>query len=197
MSQNFFQIIRPFHVHLKMDKVDLKKRPPWKKKFCIFFSIDSSSRHEKRCQMLQRLFWLFQCSKNPQWVGIFNFSCQNSIRRYRRHKYLGIMPIHSLQSDKKNDADLWIYECFFRNYFCPLWSSSLSEENGFWLQFSGCYSPLSWLNFLFYFKFRLASSLTVISFLHRCWSMSACGFPRKISPKNHLLNVHTYYIYSI
>ena len=65
MSQNFFQIIRPVHVHLKTDKVDLKKRPPWKKKFLHFFSINSSSRHEKCCQMLQRLFWLFQCSKNP------------------------------------------------------------------------------------------------------------------------------------
>ena len=68
MSQNFFQIIRPVHVHLKTDKVDLKKRPPWKNFFFHFFSIDSSSRHEKRCQMLQRLFWLFQCSKNPQWI---------------------------------------------------------------------------------------------------------------------------------
>ena len=29
------------------------------------FSIHSSSRHEKLCQMLQRLFWLFQCSKTP------------------------------------------------------------------------------------------------------------------------------------
>ena len=68
MSQNFFQIIRPVHVHLKTDKVDLKKRPPWKNFFLHFFSINSSSRHEKCCQMLQRLFWLFQCSKNPQWL---------------------------------------------------------------------------------------------------------------------------------
>ena len=38
MSQKIFQIIRPVHVHLKTDKVDLKKRPPWKKIFfCIFF----------------------------------------------------------------------------------------------------------------------------------------------------------------
>ena len=66
MSQNFFQIIRPVHVHLKTDKVDLKKRPPWKIFFLHFFSIDSWSRHEKYCQMLQRLFWLFQCSNNPQ-----------------------------------------------------------------------------------------------------------------------------------
>ena len=66
MSQNFFQIIRPVHVHLKTDKVDLKKRPPWKKNFLHFFSIDSSSRHEKRCQMLQTFFLLFQCSKNPR-----------------------------------------------------------------------------------------------------------------------------------
>ena len=65
MSQKYFQIIWPVHVHLKTDKVDLKKRPPWKNFFLHFFSINSSSRHEKRCQMLQRLFWLFQCSKNP------------------------------------------------------------------------------------------------------------------------------------
>ena len=67
MSQNFFQIFRSGHVHLKTDKVDLKKRPPWKKKILHFFSINLSSRHEKSCQMLQRLFWLFQCSKNPLW----------------------------------------------------------------------------------------------------------------------------------
>ena len=66
MSQFFFQIIWPVHVHLKTDKVDLKKRPPWKKIFLHFFSIDSSSRHEKHCQMLQRLFWLSQYSKNPR-----------------------------------------------------------------------------------------------------------------------------------
>ena len=38
MSQNFFQIIQSVHVHLKMDKVDLKKKATVKKKkFCIFF----------------------------------------------------------------------------------------------------------------------------------------------------------------
>ena len=37
MSQKNFQIIRPVHVHLKTDKVDLKKRPPWKFFFFIFF----------------------------------------------------------------------------------------------------------------------------------------------------------------
>ena len=37
-----------------------------KKKIFHFFSIDSSSRHEKSCQILHRLFLLFQCSKNPQ-----------------------------------------------------------------------------------------------------------------------------------
>ena len=91
-----------------------------------------------------------------------------------------ILPIHNLQSDKKKCRLINI--SFFRNYFCPLWSSSLSKENGFWLQFSGCCSPLSWLNFLFHFKFWLASSLTVVSFLHRCWSMSASGLLRKTSP---------------
>ena len=38
MSQKIFQIIRPVHVHLKMDKVDLKKKPLRKRKRkCIFF----------------------------------------------------------------------------------------------------------------------------------------------------------------
>ena len=66
MSQKYFQIIRPVHVHLKMDKVDLKKRPPWKKIILHIFSIHSSSRTEKRCQMLQTLFLLFPCCKNPR-----------------------------------------------------------------------------------------------------------------------------------
>ena len=39
-----------------------------KKKFLHPFSIHSSSRHEKHCQKLQRLFWLFQFSKNPRCV---------------------------------------------------------------------------------------------------------------------------------
>ena len=56
-------------MHLKTDKVDLKKKPPWKKIFLHIFSIHSSSRYEKRCRMLQRLFWLFQCSKNQLWIG--------------------------------------------------------------------------------------------------------------------------------
>ena len=90
MSQIFFQIIWPVHVHLKTDKVDLKKRPPWKKNFLHFFSIDSSSRHEKYCQMLQRLFWLFQCSKNPLWEGF---------TRYFLHSQLiGIIPISNWKS---------------------------------------------------------------------------------------------------
>ena len=38
MSQKYFQIVRPVHVHLKTDKVDLKKKATVKKKFfCIFF----------------------------------------------------------------------------------------------------------------------------------------------------------------
>ena len=39
-----------------------------KKKKLHIFSIHSS-RHEKRCRMLQTLFWLFQCSRNTRWEG--------------------------------------------------------------------------------------------------------------------------------
>ena len=64
--KNIFISIWPVHVHLKTDKLHLKKKPPWKKKKMRIFSTHSSSRHEKCCQVLQRLFWLCQCSKNPR-----------------------------------------------------------------------------------------------------------------------------------
>ena len=67
--KNIFRFIRPVHVHLKTDKVDLKKKPPWKKFFLHFFSIPSSSRHEKRCRMSQRIYCLFQCSRNYLWLS--------------------------------------------------------------------------------------------------------------------------------
>ena len=35
-----------------------------------FSAIPSSSRHEKYCRMSERIFCLFQCSKNIQWVCI-------------------------------------------------------------------------------------------------------------------------------
>merc|ERR1740129_2595189 len=38
--------------------------------FFYIFAIHSSSRYEKRCQMLQRLFSLFQGSKNQLWLDI-------------------------------------------------------------------------------------------------------------------------------
>ena len=50
-----------------------------------FFSIDSSSRHEKRCQMLQRLFWLFQCSKNPLCYPYLNQGVRLCPPHYYRH----------------------------------------------------------------------------------------------------------------
>ena len=49
----------------------LKKSHREKKNFLHIFSIHSSSRYEKWCRMLQRLFWLFQCSKTPLWQGFF------------------------------------------------------------------------------------------------------------------------------
>ena len=49
----------------------IKKKAIVKKKILHFFSINSSSRHKKRCQMLQRLFWLFQCSRNT-WFAVYS-----------------------------------------------------------------------------------------------------------------------------
>ena len=42
-------------------------KPSWEFNFLHIFGIPSSSRHGKRCKMLQTLFLLFQCSKNQLW----------------------------------------------------------------------------------------------------------------------------------
>ena len=47
ISQKYFQIYRPVHVHLKTDEVDFKKSHCEKR---IAFFRNSSSRHEKGCQ---------------------------------------------------------------------------------------------------------------------------------------------------
>ena len=64
MSQKYFQIFRSKISDLRSENVDYLKKPPWKNFFFYIFAIHSSSRYEKRCQMLQRLFSLFQGSKN-------------------------------------------------------------------------------------------------------------------------------------
>ena len=69
-AQKYFQIYLACPCAFKTDKVDLmiyKKATMKKKKNLHIFSIHTTSRHEKHCQMLETLFWLFQCSKNPRW----------------------------------------------------------------------------------------------------------------------------------
>ena len=45
----------------------------WEFNFFHIFGIPSSSRHEKCGQMLETLFWLLQCSKNPRWLATPKF----------------------------------------------------------------------------------------------------------------------------
>ena len=40
--------------------------------YIYIFAIHSSSKHEKYCQMFVRLFCLFQCSRNQQWMNHSN-----------------------------------------------------------------------------------------------------------------------------
>ena len=48
-----------------MERVDFKKKSPWKFFFAYFFN---PLIKETCCRMLQRLYWLFQCSRNTRWV---------------------------------------------------------------------------------------------------------------------------------
>ena len=60
------QPIQPNWQHIFVLPWSALKKPPWAFNFSHSFGIPSSRRHEKRCQILQILFWLFQCSKNPR-----------------------------------------------------------------------------------------------------------------------------------
>ena len=82
MSQNFFQIIWPVHVHLKTDKVDLKKATV-KKKNCIFFQSTHQVGMKNVVECYKDFFgyfntretysalqWLVQYSKNATYRDI-------------------------------------------------------------------------------------------------------------------------------
>ena len=48
------------------------KKPPWGFNFFHIFGIPWSSRHEKCCQILQTLFWVFLYSRNSQCISTEN-----------------------------------------------------------------------------------------------------------------------------
>ena len=73
------QAIQPIWQHIFALPWSALKKPPWEFNFFYIFGIPSSSRHEKRCQMLQTLFWLFQCSKNPRWSSKNFIKLNNSL----------------------------------------------------------------------------------------------------------------------
>ena len=52
----------------------VKIKPSWKKTFLHIFAIPLSNR---RCRMLVRLFCLFHCSRNPQWLDLSFVKTEN------------------------------------------------------------------------------------------------------------------------
>ena len=64
MSPKKFQIIRPVHVHLKTDKVDLKKKTTVKKKiFCIFFQFTHQVSMKNGVECYKDFFGYFNALK--------------------------------------------------------------------------------------------------------------------------------------
>ena len=67
-------IIRPVHVHLKMDNVDYLEKPSWKKKLHIF-AIPLWSRHMKNViECWKYLFAYFNALETHSALGYINFS---------------------------------------------------------------------------------------------------------------------------
>ena len=61
------QPIQPIWQHIFALPWSALKKPPWEFNFFHIFGIPSSSRHEKCCQMMERLFVLFHHSRNIPW----------------------------------------------------------------------------------------------------------------------------------
>ena len=77
------QPIQPIWQHIFALPWSAFKKPPWEFNFFHIFGVPLSSRHEKHCQMLQTLFWLFQCSKTHG--GYFTSQMHCSSARGRSH----------------------------------------------------------------------------------------------------------------
>ena len=117
MSQKNFQIFRSQISDLKTDNVDYLKKPPWKKFFFDIFVIHLSSRYEKRCRMLQRLFSLFQGSKKQLWLELRVYFF---IRKKLHGQLYVVKPLYS-------DISSFMYKTLiflncsitlYKNYFC-------------------------------------------------------------------------------
>ena len=64
-----WKIAQPIQPIFALPQFALKK-PPWEFNFFHIFGFPSLCRHEKHCQILQTLFWVFQYSTNSQCCGI-------------------------------------------------------------------------------------------------------------------------------
>ena len=74
-SHNYFfskigQQIQPIQEQIFARSSSAPKKPSWELNFLHIFGISSSSRHEKHCQMLQRLFCGFHYSRNSPWHSV-------------------------------------------------------------------------------------------------------------------------------
>ena len=91
-----------------------------------FFLASVSSKHEKRCQMLETLFFLFQCSKNPLWAN--QVICINII--CKQHNF-------SFQIYEKN-TNQHSGQCNYSvDLFLLVQASALGSRDEFELEFSG------------------------------------------------------------
>ena len=66
------QPIQPIWQHIFALPWSALKKPPWEFNFLHIFRIPSSSRHEKCCQLLQTLFWVFQYSRNSHCIHLIS-----------------------------------------------------------------------------------------------------------------------------
>ena len=82
-----------------------------------------SSRHEKHCQILQTLSWVFQYSRNSQWLYIITmsflganlFSLFTSLHKRFRSTYIGkysstytYLILHNSTSDNIGNVLIWV-----------------------------------------------------------------------------------------
>ena len=108
----------------------------WNDFFFAFFSFRSSSRHEKRCQILQTLLWVFQYSRNIQWTCLVSSLTDPSSKQVLciRQNHMDIILFSKLK------IDLFFHYLGLNRFIFPL-SKTFKVENRLFFHYLGHLIP--------------------------------------------------------
>ena len=135
------------------------------------FSIHSSSRHEKGCRMLQRTFWLFQCSRNQRWTVHLSDQWNQAIY------FTDDAGSHTVLAKEKNHHSFLWFTITLQNW-CRISIRYLQIIRSIEIEYSACCQdfPLKSRNYNFLANIWSPSSLVKIQIMGGKITKNLCPF---------------------